>query len=318
MTGGAPRAGLLHRLRRAYFGAKGKGPFLPTSSAERQPVHAIGMATVVRNEARYLPEWIEFHTMLGVERFFIYDNGSTDDLHGALAPYVERGCVNIIPWLSFDVYANTQTQAYGHAIANLGPSCRWVGFFDVDEFVFPTEAEGLVPFLDAREHLPAIGVVGLFFGTSGHQEPPAGRVIDVYHHGVPLEVQKRFPRMLNIKSFVQPHRVELARSAHYFNLDQGSAIAYSEYGDALHHMPRGRPERLTTDLIRYNHYFTRSRSEFEAKRVRRSVRGVRFKPIEQTRTAMFELIERHAVEDHTIAPWAEKLRRRLDRADAAE
>ena len=38
-------------------------------------------------------EWIEFHRLVGVERFFLYDNGSTDDHREVLAPYVEEGIV---------------------------------------------------------------------------------------------------------------------------------------------------------------------------------------------------------------------------------
>jgi phage terminase Nu1 subunit (DNA packaging protein) len=178
--------------------------------------------------------------------------------------------------------------------------------------VFPTASPSLTAFLAEREALPAIGVVGLFFGTSGHQEPPVGRVVDHYTQGVPLDVQKRFPRLLNIKSFVQPRRVAVARSAHYFDLVETSAVAYSEHGVPLAHLPRRKPGLLSVDLIRYNHYFTRSQSEFEAKRVRRSVRGVRFKAIEKTRSETFALIQENAVTDTAISPWAEKLSTRLE------
>lgn len=34
--------------------------------------------SVVRNEARYLPGWLEAHFRLGVDRWFVVDNGSTD------------------------------------------------------------------------------------------------------------------------------------------------------------------------------------------------------------------------------------------------
>ena len=41
----------------------------------------------------YLAEWIEFHRLIGVERFFLYDNGSADDHEQVLAPYVDEGIV---------------------------------------------------------------------------------------------------------------------------------------------------------------------------------------------------------------------------------
>jgi hypothetical protein len=39
-----------------------------------------------KNAARFLPEWIEFHQMVGFEHFYLYNNNSTDDYLGALAP----------------------------------------------------------------------------------------------------------------------------------------------------------------------------------------------------------------------------------------
>ena len=34
------------------------------------------LCAIAKNEGRYLQEWIEYHKMLGVEKFFIYDNES--------------------------------------------------------------------------------------------------------------------------------------------------------------------------------------------------------------------------------------------------
>ena len=38
------------------------------------------------DEASYLREWIEFHRLVGVERFFLYDHESVDDSREVLAP----------------------------------------------------------------------------------------------------------------------------------------------------------------------------------------------------------------------------------------
>ena len=53
----------------------------------------LSIAAIYRNEAPYLREWIEFHKLVGVERFFLYNNESTDDHRAVLAPYVEAGIV---------------------------------------------------------------------------------------------------------------------------------------------------------------------------------------------------------------------------------
>ena len=66
-----------------------------------RPWHAVASlaaCTIYRDDAEYLPEWIEFHRLMGVERFFLYDNGSADDHEQVLAPYVAEGIVVVHRW----------------------------------------------------------------------------------------------------------------------------------------------------------------------------------------------------------------------------
>jgi hypothetical protein len=35
----------------------------------------LSICAIFRHEAPYLREWIEFHKLIGAERFFLYDNG---------------------------------------------------------------------------------------------------------------------------------------------------------------------------------------------------------------------------------------------------
>jgi hypothetical protein len=38
--------------------------------------------TMVRDVAKFLREWVVYHAAVGVDRFYLYDNGSGDDLDG--------------------------------------------------------------------------------------------------------------------------------------------------------------------------------------------------------------------------------------------
>ena len=56
--------------------------------------HGLTAVTLVQNEARWLPEWLEYHLLpaISVEHFYLYDDdatgpGSTDGLVATLAPY---------------------------------------------------------------------------------------------------------------------------------------------------------------------------------------------------------------------------------------
>ena len=61
----------------------------------------LAISTIVRNEASDLDEWLEFHCMMGVEHFYIYNNGSTDGTAEKLrqSPYADR--ITVIDWANF-------------------------------------------------------------------------------------------------------------------------------------------------------------------------------------------------------------------------
>lgn len=89
-----------------------------------------------------LRDWIEWHLMLGVQHFVLYDNGSKDQAPhlGVLQPYVESGEVTLINWPYKDTgIGNNKIQrvAMNHAIYLFSKTSSWIGFFDVDEFFFP-------------------------------------------------------------------------------------------------------------------------------------------------------------------------------------
>jgi len=44
------------------------------------------------------PQWIEYHRLLGVEHFYIYDNNSEDTILARLQAYMDAGVVTYIHW----------------------------------------------------------------------------------------------------------------------------------------------------------------------------------------------------------------------------
>lgn len=39
---------------------------------------ALAVCAIFKDEAAYLREWLDFHLLMGVEHFYLYDNGSSD------------------------------------------------------------------------------------------------------------------------------------------------------------------------------------------------------------------------------------------------
>ena len=67
------------------------------SEANGGSEYHVAFATLIRNEARWLPEWLAYHALpsIGVGHFYLYDDGSSDELRTAIAPHVARGLVTL-------------------------------------------------------------------------------------------------------------------------------------------------------------------------------------------------------------------------------
>lgn len=90
--------------------------------------------TMLWNEARFLREWIMYHGFLGIERWFVYDNNSEDDIVevlDALQALKYNVSRHTWPWIK------TQEAAFSHCALRARADCEWVLFTDVDEFVYP-------------------------------------------------------------------------------------------------------------------------------------------------------------------------------------
>jgi hypothetical protein len=56
------------------------------------------ICTMIRNEARYISHWLDFHlNLVGFDRVYLYDDNSTDNLIDVIKPYVKRNQVVRIP-----------------------------------------------------------------------------------------------------------------------------------------------------------------------------------------------------------------------------
>lgn len=102
--------------------------------------YQVSICAIFLNEAPYMREWIEFHRIVGVEHFYLYNNMSTDEYQSVLEPYVKEGIVTLINW---DV-PQGQIPAYWDCVKKFSRETRWLGFIDLDEFVVPRKKENAI------------------------------------------------------------------------------------------------------------------------------------------------------------------------------
>lgn len=265
----------------------------------------IAIAVIVKDEALDLEEWIAFHTLMGVGHFYIYDNGSTDgtaDLARSLSAHYP---VTVIPWINFIDQPSPQRLAFIHALTNFGHAWRWMLFNDVDEFVFPVQDESLTEALARLEHLPSICLPWHMFGTSGHEARPDGLVMENYTARTPMPPEPERAKLLSYKTIVDPAEVAAA-GTHRFVLKDGE-IMFNDRGEKMDWADWRNPKYASAELLQLNHYFTKSRADFEMKhqRGRVSQSGA---VLPKTALARMELIERSTEEDGRILRFAEPLK----------
>lgn len=97
----------------------------------------LGICAIVRNEGPYIHEWLTYHRAVGVERFTLYDNGSTDNTLTEIARFGHP--VDVIPWPG----QAQQVPAYRDMLANRRHYAEWVAFIDADEFLTPRGDDGI-------------------------------------------------------------------------------------------------------------------------------------------------------------------------------
>ena len=238
----------------------------------------LSLCLICKDENEYLPEWLDYHILVGVDRFYIYDNRSQTSLRTTLADYIARGWVAVIDFPG----SGMQLQAYDHCLQFMGPHTRWLGFIDTDEFFVPKTSVSLSELLHEYEAYAGLAVSTYFFGSCGHRErPESGQLV-----GYTRRTESAFSRNMLVKSIVQPERVVFPASPHDFFYRENSWCVNEQF-------LRVDNQRFPhfSDKIQLNHYYCRSAAEIEKKLLRGNSGDV------QWPRKRFELVNRLATEN---------------------
>ena len=225
--------------------------------------YELAISTVFRDDAPYLEEWIEFHLLLGVDHFFLYNHFSSDDYLKVLDPYIAEGVVDLMEW-PYDfpeedhkAWIRVQTMAFNDAIKKNRETCRWIAFLDTDEFLFPCIEDDLVHFLKDYEEFGGLCVAWQLFGTSNVAKILPGELM------IEKLVLAGDPSNHNFhKSIVQPRCVDYFKQVHsavyfppYFHVDGRKKRIADK-------VLRSKSSQESRDIIRINHYWTRDEDYF--------------------------------------------------------
>jgi hypothetical protein len=221
-------------------------------------MHYLAACGIYLNEAHYLEEWIEFHRLVGVEKFFLYDHESTDEHEQVLKPYVDDGTVVVKHWPD----QPGQPSAFRDCLEEHRDEARWIAFLDLDEFLFSPQLRPLPEVLEAYEQHPGVIVNWCMFGPSGHETRPEGLVLENYR----LRAADDHPLNHLVKSVVDPRRaVRVAGGINPHCFEYSDGFAVDELFRPRDRNPHSKTDTVSFSRLRVNHYNLKSREQWMAK-----------------------------------------------------
>lgn len=219
----------------------------------------LAVVAIMKDEEKFIEEWICYYLTLGVGHFYLYNNGDFEKTNKILEPYIKKGFVTHIPFADFPNMPydrkkkerlkehNMQYLAYGDFLIRYKQNAKWILKVDLDEFVYPSKSSGFTTIVDYLKHLEQNDVVyvtipSFYFGASNHEKSPHGLVIENY--------TQRRPKSQTYKCMARTDYIlpQSYSTCHDYNLKLSSKNII-----------------LNDAVLRLNHYFTKSKEDFSVK-----------------------------------------------------
>lgn len=222
--------------------------FFPLLSSEK---YNLSICTIFRDDAKYLPEWIEFHLRQGVEHFYLYDNLSNDNPKEILKPFSDN--ITLIDWpyesIGGQDFFQIQCNSYLHCARNF--SSKWIAFLDTDEFLFCPDGRDIKDLLRGLENYGSVSAYWRMYGTSNVVIPEGGKLTEyLIYRANDMNVANSI-----IKSIGQTKYITNITNPHYFLLNENKQNIVLDVGS-----------------LRINHYWTRDLDFFYKKKIPRRLK----------------------------------------------
>ena len=228
--------------------------------------YELAIVAILKNEAPYIKEWIDYHLLAGVDHFYLYDSESEDNLKEILQPYLDNGIVDY----EFCPGKCAQMLVYNKAIQRYKFFCRYIAFIDADEFIYSKSNKNILKIVDEifsmNKDIAGLTVNWRVFGSSGQEKANFSKpVLERFLYRAFDDFSNKNGAVNTlVKSICNPRFVEIILNPHSAIYFQGK-YAVNENGDLV---INANNDANTANKICINHYFTKSKEEFMKKRNR--------------------------------------------------
>lgn len=157
------------------------------ASPEKKKKYNLSVCALFKDEAKNIGEWIEYHRLIGVDHFYLFENGAKDGYMKVLRPYINKKVITLIPWPNYiekqegkDLFKwvlSTQIPAYENVlILHAKEETKWMVFLDVDEFLLPVQGT-LTELLEAYQEHPGVAICSEYFDASSAGALPSRSLV---------------------------------------------------------------------------------------------------------------------------------------------
>ncbi len=267
--------------------------------------YKLAIGAIFRDEAPFLKEWIEFHKLVGVQHFYLFNNCSTDNYASVLQPYINQGEVELIQWpylaVSWENWLyKVQTDAYEDCILRSQGKVKWLALIDIDEFLTPISSDNVPDILEDYEEFGGVGFNWKLFGHSGLLDlEPNKLMIESLVRTAPLDR----PTHLGTKSIVCPQHVSGCHHPHYVTYKEGFYQVNSNKEPIID--SHGATNGVYYDRLVINHYWSRAGNDLYSKLKRWQL----FVPNINPENWPEYLVNMNVLRDHTMERFVVPLRK---------
>jgi hypothetical protein len=224
----------------------------------------LSMCAMFKNEADILKEWIEFHRIVGIEHFYLFNNDSEDNYLEILDSYIKEGIVTLIEWPSSPEerdkgnWDSRHKRAFDHCVTMSKGVSRWVAFLDIDEFIVPMQHDSLSTLMRNYESYSGLKIYWQDFGTGNVEKIPDGKTMV---ESLLFRAPQFHPSNGNFKMICNPRHIQ-CKDVHdvtWIRRSRGSVNAHFNT-DA---------NQWGVEIVRLQHYWTRDEGHFLQKKIPR-------------------------------------------------
>lgn len=233
--------------------------------------YTASICCIYKNESLHIIEWIEYHRLIGIQHFYLYNNRSNDDVEvtykdakksdktfrEALIQHYTN--IGILTHHEYDIdlaksnFAGLQHSAdypFNHCSRTYKSESQWIAYIDMDEFIsIKNDQTNIIDVLnDNFSHADGICLNSMVFGSSGHYFNPDGLIVDSYNlHRKGLDPY--------IKWLIKPSHVNRHNGPHAIAYKANSVIAD---GSSKIIQPRPILHGTIKPILVLHHYLSKS------------------------------------------------------------